>query len=152
MWSPGRFVRVGGLTCVGFGEADGRELLLVVSHDGRGVFELDLTRVARDRGPIEDSWHDDKRHTAIGIGPLDGVEVPVAGLWGGALPARTSDGWEVELLGGERVVLRAPDGQERVVAEETVWEVRAVGFSPRGAALVVATTGDVTVFLREPAR
>jgi hypothetical protein len=43
-WKRSESIRVGGLTCVGFGHAEGEELLFVVSHDGRGVFALDGTR------------------------------------------------------------------------------------------------------------
>ena len=80
------------MTCVGFGEVAGQDFLLVVSHDGRGVFDLDGTRVARDRTPVDDLWHNSQQLTAIGIGPLDGIAVPLAGLWGGGLPLMTDDG------------------------------------------------------------
>jgi hypothetical protein len=140
---------------VGFGEAGAQEFLLVVSHDGRGVFELDGTRVARDRAPLDESWHDDRRLTAMGIGPLDGIAVPMAGLWGGGLPLTTSDGWTVERMPvdwpDERIVLRAPHarGDEMIqIHHETLFEIRAVGFSPSGAALTVASSGEFTLVTR----
>jgi hypothetical protein len=154
-WRMHEPIGVGGLTCVGFGEAAGREFLLVVSHDGRGVFELDGTRLARDRTPVDDRWHDTRRLTAIGIGPLDGVAVPIAGLWGGGLPTMTEDGWVVERMPvdwpHERIVLRPPyprSGEMVQIHDETLFWIRAAGFSPSGAALVIASTGAVTLVTR----
>jgi hypothetical protein len=149
-------IRVGGLTCVGFGEASGREFLLVVSHDGRGVFDLGGSRVARDRTPLLDkyNWHDSSRLTAAGIGPLDGIRVPVAGLWGGGLPLMTNDGWLVERVPvdwpDERIVLRAANAWDEMVQihHETLFQMRAVGFSASGSALVIASSGEFTLITR----
>jgi hypothetical protein len=154
-WTPHESIGVGGLTCVGFGEVSGQEFLLVVSHDGRGVFDLEGTRVARDRTPLDDEWHDPCRLTATGIGPLDGIAVPLAGLWGGGLPLITHDGWIVERIPvdwpDERIVLRTPDPpwDEMVqIHHETLFRVRAAGFSPSGAALVIASSGEFTLITR----
>jgi hypothetical protein len=154
-WTLHEAIPVGGLTCVGFGEVAGQDFLLVVSHDGRGVFDLAGTRVARDRTPLHDRWHDDQRLTAIGIGPLAGIAVPIAGLWGGGLPLMTGDGWGVERMPvdwpDERIVLRAPHPRwdEMIqIHHETVFSIRAVGFSPSGAALVIASSGEFSLITR----
>jgi hypothetical protein len=153
-WNPGAPVGIGGLTCVGFGEAGGREYLLVISHDGRGVFDVDGTRVARDASAMSDDWHDPYALSAVGIGPLDGMRVPVAGLWGGGLPLMTRDGWTVERVPvdwpDERIILRAPFPADEMIQihDETLFEVRAAGFSPSGAALVIASSGEFTLITR----
>jgi hypothetical protein len=155
-WMPHDPIGVGGLTCVGFGEVSGQEFLLVVSHDGRGVFNLDGTRVGRDRTPRLDKydWHDISRLTAIGIGPLDGIAIPLAGLWGGGLPLTTSDGWVVERIPldwpDERIILRAANAWDEMIQihNETVFEIRAAGFSPSGSALVIASSGEFTLITR----
>jgi hypothetical protein len=154
-WTRHEPIGVGGLTCVGFGEVSGQEFLLVVSHDGRGVFDLHGTRVARDRTPFDDKWHNIRRLTATGIGPLAGIVVPLAGLWGGGLPLMTGDGWVVERIPvdwpDERIVLRAPNPPWDALVQvhhETLFQIRAAGFSPSGGALVMATSGEFTLITR----
>ena len=154
-WSLVRAILVGGLTDVGFGRADGQEFVLVVSHDGRGVFSSDGRRVARDDAPLDSAWHDERKRTALGIGPLDGERVSLAGLCGGALCGVTGDGWQLErvdLDAEERVVLMPPEEESGVVqiADDEVSELRAAGFSPSGVVIVVATTADITIFSRSP--
>src|SRR5579863_298772 len=76
---------VGGLTEVGF--ADDSDLLLVVSSQGRGVLDCRSGEyVARDRTEPNDSWYDERRLRAFGIGPLEGQLIRLAGLHGGGLP------------------------------------------------------------------
>jgi hypothetical protein len=114
---------VGGLTSVGL-SADGVHLL-VVSWQGRGVLDLRSgERVARDAAL---DFEPDGT-IVVGIGPLVGEQVRVAGLWGGELPRATPDGWRVEMQGGNRP---------------------ACEFSHDGAVLVYATTSDVTLYWRD---
>ncbi len=62
---------IGGLVAAGFDSAG--EYLLTVSHSGRGVFSTATwERVARDTALAYP-----EAGVAIGIGPLDGVSVPV---------------------------------------------------------------------------
>jgi hypothetical protein len=80
---------VGGLTEVGF--ADG-PLLLVVSHQGRGVVDLASGELlARDRHE-SGAWFDAGRRAVLGIGPLDGAWIGVCGVAGGRLPAAPRNG------------------------------------------------------------
>jgi hypothetical protein len=154
---------VGGLTDVGFGR--GTDLLLVVSSNGRGVFDcLTGFRVARDPSmpePGEDDWQDTHELDAKGIGPLAGQIVRTSGLAGGALALTTADGWTAERLvldwPEESLLLMQPgswiyetrpgrSAEFTKVAVES--ELRAWGFSPTGKSLVVATSSDVTIFSR----
>jgi hypothetical protein len=85
---------VGGLFGVGYATAS--ELLLVLSSQGRGVFDCATgERLARD---YEEShkFFDPIRLTAVGFGPLDGQAIRIAGLFGGGLPLTTLDGWYLE--------------------------------------------------------
>ena len=62
---------IGGLVAAGFDSAG--EYLLTVSHSGRGVFSTATwERVARDTAHAYP-----EAGVAVGIGPLDGVSVPV---------------------------------------------------------------------------
>ncbi len=63
---------VGGLVALAFARSE--RYLLVVTHSGRGVFDLDTgERIARDSAVLY------PEHGAIvGIGPLSGELVPVA--------------------------------------------------------------------------
>jgi hypothetical protein len=154
---------VGGLTDVGFGR--GSDLLLVISSQGRGVFDcVTGVRVARDAAVLEtdeDGWHDTLELEARGIGPLAGQTVTTAGLHGGGLAISTRDRWIVEHLPldwpNESLLLVPPDSwiyetrpgrsaEFTKVAVET--ELRAWGFSPTGKSLIIATSSDVTIFGR----
>ncbi len=82
---------VGGLFGVGY--APGSDLLLVLSSQGRGVFDcLAGEKLARDYDEAHD-FLDVIRLTATGFGPLIGQAVRVGGLFGGGLPLTTTDGW-----------------------------------------------------------
>src|SRR5689334_4773042 len=88
---------VGGLTEVGFG--DDSDLLLVVSSQGRGVFDCQTgERVSRDRSEPDDSWYDETRLRVFGIGPLEGSLIRLAGLHGGGLLNSVQDGWWVNAI------------------------------------------------------
>src|SRR5216684_4157181 len=95
-WKKGRDLAVGGLTEVGFA---GGSLLLVVSHQGRGVVDLPSGELLARDGQETGAWFDTARRTARGIGPLEGRWVRVCGLAGGRLPDTTADGWQVRVSG-----------------------------------------------------
>jgi hypothetical protein len=140
-WTQRADLHTGGLTGVGTDAAS--RYLLVVSHDGRGVFDLASgERVARDRGNVPDTEFRENPFTVGGIGPLAGTMIPCAGLWGGALPQVTPDGWRTtstELVG--------PDGQRYALPEPDA-HVAAVGFTSTGEVLIYATGASVTLYFR----
>ena len=143
VWGKIADLAVGGLTDVGF--VPGSSLLLVVSHQGRGVVDLTTGEwVARD--PQETgSWFDAARRAVLGIGPADDQWIEVAGLTGGQLPTDTADGWRARRT-AQGVTLSGP-AQERMVVPE-LEEIRAYGFSPDGRAFVVASSPSLTIFRR----
>ncbi|MEP6669952.1 MAG: hypothetical protein ABJF10_12410 [Chthoniobacter sp.] len=66
-----KYLHIGGLVAAGFDPTGA--YLLTVSHDGRGVFSTDTwERVARDSAlayPVNGC--------AVGIGPIDGLSIPI---------------------------------------------------------------------------
>ena len=135
---------VDGLTEVGF--AAESNFLVVVSELGRGVFDtVTGDRVSRHEDGETTDWFDEATKRALGIGPLDGEWVAVAGLCGGALPDVTGDGWVVR-RDGRGVVLSHPDHASQHIHETE--ELRAFGFSPRGDCFVLAVTPDVHIYRR----
>jgi hypothetical protein len=145
---------IGGLTEVGFG--DGSDLLLVVSSQGRGVFDCRTgSRVARDPAAPDDGWYDERGLLAIGIGPLEASWIRLAGLHGGGLHRLGIDGWWVESLPVDwpDVTLLLVEPWQSVYVDSARFtklaverEVRAFGFSPTGMSLVVATSSDLMIF------
>lgn len=156
-WRETGFHGVGGLTAVAFGDDD--RYLLVISHQGRGVFDCETgERVARDDAePTPDSgWLDEYGLTAVGIGPLEDQRVRIAGLWGGALARMTRYGWSTERIQmpwPDEILLVHPShewigkpGARLYRLRDPISEVRAFGFSPSGRFLALATGADLTLY------
>lgn len=140
-WTQRVDLHTGGLTGVGTDAAS--RYLLVVSHDGRGVFDLASgERVARDRADVPAAEFREDPFTVGGIGPLAGTMIPCAGLWGGALPQATWDGWRTTTT-----ELIAPDGRRYVLPEPDA-HLSAVGFTPSGEVLMYATGASVSLYFR----
>lgn len=150
---------VGGLTDVGFGSHS--DLLMVISSNGRGVFDcLSGVRVARDHDDDGD-WHDTFFLEADGIGPLADQRIRTAGLHGGGLPVMTGDGWAADdfvLDWPDHTLLLVPPGSwaygdgfgkpanyTKVAVES---ELRAWGFSATGRSLIVAASSYLTCWSR----
>jgi hypothetical protein len=142
---------VGGLFQVGY--AEGSDLLLVLSWHGRGIFNcLTGEKVARDYAEAHDSF-DPVKLTAQGFGPLEGQTVPVVGSFGGELPHATADGWVLEEQSPAwpiRSILLNPSQPHNssVVADDGAYELHAFGFSETGLSFVIATSSDLTIFMR----
>jgi hypothetical protein len=113
----------------------GCSLLMVVSHQGRGIVDLvSGQRIARDRQETG-SWLDAARPAVLGIGPVDGQWIEVTCLADGRLPAATADGWQARRT-VHGVALSGP--AEETVAVQEAEEIRAFGFSPDGQAFILA--------------
>jgi hypothetical protein len=155
-WRQAGMVPVGGLQAVGFSG----DLLLVLSSAGRGVVDcLSGGRVARDE---DEGDFDPGELTCDGIGPLAGVRLRLAGLYGGGLAHSTEDGWglelrplswpleEIFLSPPGQTMLWTPPGAEPSLTklQAGVTELRAFGFSPTGRSFVVASSSEVTVYAR----
>ncbi|WP_190129891.1 hypothetical protein [Streptomyces mashuensis] len=168
-WRPvfAPYVPVGGLTGIGFAThpASGRDLVLTVSHAGRGLFDaVTGERIARDRDSDEDvETTADGVLSCRGLGPVEGVRVPVAGLYGGGLHRTAGDGWTVEVVAPDwphhRVLLCCDGGMPHRNAHGEGWwhvfhaswsELRAAGFSQSGQTFAVATSSDLSLWTRQP--
>ena len=161
--SPWRVVggsSIGGLTEVGF--ADGSDDLLVVSSQGRGLFDcLSGQRIARDYVEFFDN-PDDSGLTAPGIGKYEHTTFRLAGLQGGGLTTFTRDGWglhvihlpwpiHVVFLTSEYSGVTGDADKITKLCNDEPCEFRATGFSPTGRSFVVATSGELTIYCRDVA-
>lgn len=155
-WQHRSISIVGGLTYIGY--SSDSDLLLVVSHSGRGVFNC-LTGEKLDRDYEEDFELDPIKLTSPGIGSISDQTIRIAGLTGGGLSTRTKDGWKLKAIPlpwpNYSIFLVRPwkslfDGIDAVtkLEDDCVCEVRAYGFSYTGRSFVIATTSDITIFTR----
>lgn len=157
---------IGGLQGIGFAvhPEDGRDLVMVTSMDGHGLFDaVTGEKIARDRDPDTDTASPDGTPDLAcpGLGPVAGTRVRIAGLFGGGLHATTPDGWCIDVVApewpNERVLLSTDGGAFKGEHGGSWWHVfhsdystlRAVGFSPSGCTLAVATSSDLTLWARE---
>jgi hypothetical protein len=161
-WRQVTSAAVGGLTEIGYAKES--DYLLVVSRDGRGVFDcISGERVARNRRGtlIEDNptWYNPFELTAIGIGPIQGQKINLSGLHGGGLPTCTKDGWLLELVAPDwpytKVILVQPwksiyngNSQNGTMIFGEV-RIRAFGFSPTGQSFSIAASSGVHIFSRQ---
>ncbi|MEV6952968.1 hypothetical protein [Streptomyces sp. NPDC051183] len=170
-WRPvlSERIPVGGLLGIGFALApdDGRDLVMVVSRDGHGLFDaVTGEKIARDRDPAPDGSTPDSVPdlSCPGLGPVAATRVRIAGLFGGGLHTTTEDGWTLEVVSPEwphhRVLLSVDGGIPHSGPHGEGWwhvfdsdysELRAAGFSPSGRTLAVATSSDLTLWTRPEA-
>lgn len=163
---PASCAPVGGLLGIGFATHpdSGNDLVMVVSHDGHGLFDaVSGEKIARDRDPDDEDWTPDGTAdlTCPGLGPVAGARVHIAGLYGGGLHMTAAGGWGLEVVypawPHERILLTHGSGMPHREPHGDGWwhvfhshysELRAVGFSPSGRTLAVATSSDLTLWTR----
>ncbi|MFC9795676.1 hypothetical protein ACFVJI_23920 [Streptomyces sp. NPDC127584] len=164
---PNGIIPIGGLLGIGFALApdDGRDLVMVVSADGHGLFDtVTGEKIARDRDPDPDGSTPDAAPdlSCPGLGPIASTRVRIAGLFGGGLHTTTEDGWTLEVVSPEwphhRVLLSTDGGIPHNGPHGHGWwhifdadysELRTAGFSPSGRTLAVATSSDLTLWTRQ---
>jgi len=151
-------ISVGGLEAVGF-SPDGRYLLSVTPSERGIISAVTGERLARDRDPSA-SWLDTSALTCKGIGPVEGLTLPVAGIFGGGLPLTTSE-WHLELVSpswpDSFVVLSAvpatvfldQPGSFKVAPSGGDDRVVVYGFNRQSTSFVVATSHTIDLFTRE---
>lgn len=156
---------IGGLLGIGFAvhPDSGRDLVMVVSHDGHGLFDaVTGEKIGRDRDPDPGTSTPDASPdlTCPGLGPITGTRVHIAGLFGGGLHSTTPDGWALHVVSPEwpsdRVLLSSGGNIYKDPPGEHWWHIfhsdystyRAAGFSPSGLTLAVATSSDLTLWTR----
>ncbi|MEU1724589.1 hypothetical protein [Nonomuraea sp. NPDC005692] len=148
------------MTGVGFAvhPESGEDLILVTSHQGRGVLNcVTGRRVARDPDP-DPAWPDDYTLTCQGIGPLTDTAIKISGLLGGGLHTTTTNGWSIDVVTPDwpiaSVLLSSSGDPYRDEPGSTWWhihreeacELRTAGFSPTGHTLAIASSCTLTLF------
>lgn len=157
-WKQHGVHAIGGLTEVGY--VLGTDMLLVVSSQGRGMFDCTTgERIARDR---DEEWEglDQTKLLSPGIGPFAQTIVRLAGLHGGGLPMTTYDGWSLEcvqLPWPSHYFFMSPPWKSDCfdqwikIATDGACEFRACGFSETGRSFVIATSCEVMLYGRQGA-
>jgi hypothetical protein len=147
---------VGGLQEVGY--ATDTDLLLVLSSQGRGLFDcISGEKISRD---YEEDWEGDDRIHLVspGIGQLSDTQIRLAGLHGGGLPRVTADGWGLNCIQlpwpEHSIFLSQPWEFHKFdrwlkIASDGACEFRACGFSDTGKSFVVATSCELIIFSRQ---
>jgi len=151
---------VGGLLQIGY--AEDSDLLLVLSSQGRGIFDCKTgEKLARDYDEDNDCF-DPVRLLAQGFGPLEGKTIRMAGLFGGGLTRTTADWWSLDDIAPawptHSIRLTAlssvrEDGsfsreEPVVVGDSGACELRAYGFSETGQSFIIAISCDLVIFAR----
>jgi hypothetical protein len=156
-WKRVATIAISGLRSLGFDQDS--ENLLILSFQGRGVIDcLTGEKIARDN---EEFYEGETKLEAQGIGILSDRTIRMSGLFGGSLPIITEDGWQLEcvtLKWPEQMLILLPpssylygpvtghaDSMTKIFEDSCI---RAYGFSYTGRSLVIATTSDVTIFVR----
>lgn len=156
-WKLVASIAIGGLRSVGYDRWS--DNLLVLSSQGRGVINcLSGEKTARDY----DEYYKNEIHLeAEGIGVLSNRLIRMMGLFGGGLPTRTKDSWQLEsviLKWPERMILLIPpdsylygsvcnqaDDMTKIAEGSCI---RAYGFSYTGQSFIIATTSEIDIFSR----
>lgn len=146
-WKEPIVFAIGGLTEIGF--YDKWNYLLVNSYQGRGVFDCsDSTRIARDNSALNNEDINYNQRTIKGIGPLQGKNIHCVGLWGGNLSTSTIDGWSIDIIDTDTVIVSSPD-KVSIKFPSPVTELRAVGFSTNGQTFIYATSSEIMFYVRK---
>ncbi|MEO3756249.1 hypothetical protein [Streptomyces sp. B6B3] len=164
VFQPVTTLSIGGLLGIGFAPdpASGRDLLMVVSQGGHGVFDAATGKLlARDRDPDPDVTEPAGPYLTVpGLGPLADDKVRIAGMHGGGLHTTTDDGWTLDVVSPDwphaRVLLSNDGGLCHGPVGTHWWHIhhathsplRAAGFSPTGQTLAIATSTDLTLLGR----
>ena len=151
-WKHNSTYAVGGLFQVGY--AEGSDLLLGLSNQGRGIFDCTTgARIARDYEDAEELF-DPIRLVTPGFGPLAGQNIRMAGSYGGGLPHTTADGWYLDEKAPawptRSIYLTPPTARAEsvVIGDDGACELRAFGFSQTGRSLVIAISCSLIIFTR----
>lgn len=158
-WRVSGVFAVPQLEAIGFDRES--ELLLVVSHDSLGVIDCAGGETIARKSSTPQDVRSNHLLQARGIGPLEHVDVGIAGRMGGGLPRTTKDGWALELVTLEwptQDVLLVPPGralfvcheddEARFVRIDSHPEVHACGFSFSGNSLVIAAGDELAIYHR----
>jgi hypothetical protein len=162
MWNYKGTFAIGGLFNVGY--ASNKELLMVLSSQGQGIFDCHKgEKIARLYNDLDWVGFDDTTNSVVGFDCLQDEVIYTSGLYGGDhLLKATNDGWS--LIAAEPVAAPSPFGTNNItniyllhqsgdhkilVAKDGACELRSFGFSDTGRSFVVATSCDLIIYSRD---
>lgn len=150
-WRLVKIIAVGGLVNVGF--VQNSNLIIVVSHNGGGIFDCSTSeKIARNH---EEFWiyFDDETGKVRGFDVLEGQTIQTHGFFGGDnLPKTTKDGWRLEKIENNdfnEIILISPNEKKEIIGNDKVVEIKAFGFSEDEKFFVIAQSSDLTIFQRK---
>ncbi len=147
-WEFVKNISVGGLINIGF--ISNSDFLIVVSHNGRGIFDCSNgEKLARDYAEILNVF-DDETGIVDGFDFLSGQKIQTNGLFAGdKLTKETQDDWTLELE-NEEIILSSKNSLQRfIVGNCELCELKAFGFSDKHKYFVIATSCDLTIHKRK---
>lgn len=149
---------VGGLLEVGFSKK--QEMLLVISSQGRGVFNcITGEKIFRD---YESDYQNkyEKELSCQGVGPLFDEIITVAGINGGGLPNTNFEGDSLEIIAPNWPIYdmvfcpsyaslydEKNNHNCRIIASD--YSFRAYGFSWSGNSFIYATSDGLTLYRKQ---
>lgn len=149
---------VGGLLEVGFSRH--QEMLLVISSQGQGVFDCKTgEKIFRCYDESDDNASAQVLKS-LGVGPLAGEVIDLAGIYGGGLPTINNDGdslvsiaphWpRTEIIFcGQRCSIYNENTCKQCTIIASDYEVRAYGFSWQGNVLICATSDGFALYRKK---
>ena len=156
MWQLKNEWAVGGLLEAGF--HTGTDLLMVLSGQGRGIFDcMDGIQIARDNTDFYRKQWDAATGIVTGFGPLEGSDIICGGFeYPNILPQDTIDGWEVKRFReagnntlAERLCISNKHTQVQFhIASFPFGIHRAYGFSDTGRSFIAASSSDLIIWSR----
>jgi hypothetical protein len=148
---------------VGF--APDKDLLLVLSTQGEGIFDCTNGEIVARLNNNSDWWQDFDELTSctLGFDLLDKVKISTSGLYGGDhLPKTSIDNWILieskpepddkpfDMYMVKKIFLVSPDKKEKVfITKDGPCELRAFGFSETGKSFVVALSCNLIIYSRK---
>jgi hypothetical protein len=175
---PPSWQYIGGSTIHGLfdvGYAPNSDLLLTFSVDGREIFDClsglllryeewtDAENLSFEESLSNHSHDnfadvfDDIHLEVLGIGPLEGMRIRVAGIHGGGLTKQTSDGWQLTTYSTwpEDIVVMRPRPFGSHLDLQDVWKifdknesVIVCGFSETGRSFIIAMPHSILMYSR----
>jgi hypothetical protein len=149
-WELVRIIAVSGLVNVGF--VPNSNLIIVVSHNGRGIFDCSTgEKIARSYDEIW-GFFDDQTGEVKGFDLLADQTIQTHGLFGrDNLSKTTKDGWRLEKLekdNFDQIILVSPVQDKLIVGDDEVVEIKAFGFAENEQFFVIAMGSDLTIYQR----
>ncbi len=154
-WEQVAHFAIGGLLSVGF--SNDEQFLLVLSSQGRGVFDCISGEKVTRNNEEDGTWNNSSELKCKGIGPIEDEWVAMSGIDGGGLRTGNDEGDNLYLIAPfwpkQEIILCS--SWNHYLSDSTfdnsfkIWsdyEVRVFGFSPSGITFIVADSADLYIY------